>query len=141
MKPTRLFRLTLAVCCSALSLDAHTHLESTRDVLDQWVQTKQIISKEHNDWHLEQSILADTLTLLNNQHQRLEATLKELQNSATTVDQERSTLIEQREANQHASRIVEDSIHELETQIKRIVAILPTPLIKNIQPLIRRLPI
>ncbi len=57
MKIKLLFRVALGACLSTLCLHAQTNLESTRDVLDQWVQTKQITSKEKSDWRLEQSIL------------------------------------------------------------------------------------
>jgi len=64
MKIKLLFRVALGACLSTLYLHAQINLESTRDVLDQWVQTKQITSKEKSDWRLEKSILSDTQKLL-----------------------------------------------------------------------------
>ena len=39
-----------------------------------------------------------------------------------------------------ATAAIDGSIQQLEVQIKRVVKILPTPLVEKIKPLIRRLP-
>lgn len=140
MNTKSLFRVALGACLSTLCLNAQTNLESTRDVLDQWVQTKQIISKENSDWRLEQSILSDTQKLLSSELARLDTSLEDLKNSATAADEDRSKLTAQKEMIAEASAVVEGSIQELETQMKRVVKTLPTPLVDKIKPLIRRLP-
>jgi len=140
MKTKLLFRVALGACLSTLYLHAQTNLESTRDVLDQWVQTKQITSKEKSDWRLEKSILSDTQKLLSSELERLETALEDLKKSATAADEDRSKLTTQKEAFAEASAMVEGSIQGLEIQIKRIVKTLPTPLVEKIKPLIRRLP-
>ena len=140
MKPKSLLSLALGACLSTLSLSGQTDLESTRDVLDQWVQTRQITSKEKSDWRLEQAILTDTKKLLSSELTRLDASLEELKSSATAADEDRAELTATKEAIAEASAVVEGSIVELETQIKAIVKTLPTPLVEKIKPLIRRLP-
>jgi hypothetical protein len=140
MKTLRQLALTLGLCLYASHLHAQTDLESTRNVLDKWVQTKQIISKEQSDWRLEQSILAETQTLLDSQLERLDTSIEDLNNTATAADEDRSQLTAQKEAIAEASAVVELHIAELETQMKRVVKTLPTPLVEKIKPLIRRLP-
>jgi archaellum component FlaC len=140
MKTKLLFRVALGACLSTLYLNAQTNLESTRDVLDQWVQTKQITSKEKSDWRLEQSILSDTLKLLSSELTRLDTSLEDLKDSATAADEDRSKLTARKEEIAEASAVVEGSINALETQIKRVVKTLPAPLVDRIKPLIRRLP-
>ena len=139
MKTKLLFRVALGACLSTLYLNAQTNLESTRDVLDQWVQTKQITSKEKSDWRLEQSILSDTLKLLSSELTRLDTSLEDLKDSATAADEDRSKLTARKEQIAEASAVVEGSINALETQIKRVVKTLPAPLVDRIKPLIRRL--
>lgn len=140
MKTKLLIGLVLGASVLTLNLNAQPNLESTRDVLDQWVQTKQITSKEKSDWRLEKSILADTQKLLRSELKRLETSLEDLKNSATAADEDRSKLTAQKEAFAEASAVVEGSIQGLEIQMKRIVKTLPTPLVEKIKPLIRRLP-
>ena len=140
MKRILLLGLALGACLSTLYLNAQTNIESTRDVLDQWVQTKQITSKEKSDWRLEQSILSDTLKLLSSELTRLDTSLEDLKDSATAADEDRSKLTARKEEIAEASAVVEGSINALETQIKRVVKTLPAPLVDRIKPLIRRLP-
>jgi hypothetical protein len=121
-------------------LSAQNEIRITRDVLTQWVETKQIISEEKADWKVEASILNDTLELLTAELKRLSDSLQDLDASATAADEERTQLAARKEALTAASAAVESSIGGLETQMKRIIRSLPDPLIKQIQPLIRRIP-
>jgi hypothetical protein len=140
MKTKLLLGLALGVCVSTLHLNAQTDLESTRNVLDQWVQTKQIISKEQSDWRLEQSILAETQALLDTELKRLDSSLEDLKNTATAADEDRSQLTAKKEEIAEASTVVEVHIGSLETQMKQVVKTLPAPLVDRIKPQIRRLP-
>ncbi|HAV13452.1 MAG TPA: hypothetical protein DCX06_08200 [Opitutae bacterium] len=112
----------------------------TRDVLDQWVETQQIISETKSNWDLERSILQDSESLLTSALERLDEDLEELDQTATAADEERSGLTAEKEVLSAASAVVEDKIGELETKVKAIVATFPEPLVDRIKPLIRRLP-
>lgn len=140
MKTKLLLGLALGVSAISLQLNGQNKLEATRDVLDQWVQTRQITSKEKSDWRLEKSILADTQALLNSELERLNTSLKELKGSATAADEDRTKLTAEKEAIAAATAIVEGNIGSLETQMKAVVKTFPAPLIERIKPLIRRLP-
>jgi len=122
------------------SLLAQNDISETRDVLDKWVETRQIISKERADWRTEQSILSDTVTLLSNEIERLDKALEDLEASATAADEDRSQLATEKETLNEAASVVESNIAGLETQVKRILPALPSPLVDKIKPLIRRLP-
>lgn len=132
----------LALSCTLIpvSLLAQSKLSETRDVLDKWVETRQIISEEKAEWRLEQSILSDTVMLLSNEVERLDTALEDLETSATAADEDRSELTAEKETLAGAAAVVESNIAGLETQIKRILPALPDPLINTIKPLIRRLP-
>ena len=136
----RFIHLGLLASMSTLPLAAQDSVEETRRVLDQWVETRQIISEEKSDWKIEQSILSDTVKLLSSEITRLDEALTDLESSATAADEERTTLADEKEKLTAASTVVEGSIGELETQMKRVVKSLPQPLIEKIKPLIRRLP-
>lgn len=136
----RLLGLTLGICVAALPLRAQRSVEATRDVLDQWVQTRQITSQANSDWRLERSILSDTQALLRGELERLQASLLELQGSASAADEDRAQLTASKEAMNAAAAVIAVRIGTLEAQIQTILPTLPEPLLDNIQPLIRRLP-
>ena len=130
--------ITTAICF--LPLHAENKLQDTRDVLDQWVETKQIISEERADWRLEQSILKDSQSLLDNELARLTQALADLEASATAADEDRTQLAAEKDLLKAASSVVEANIGGLETKMKALVTSLPQPLVDKIKPLMRRLP-
>lgn len=140
MKTLLLFAFALSAPLLLASLKAADSLQETRNVLEQWVETRQITSKERSDWLLEESILKDTSALLTNELERLNEALSVLESSSTAAEQDRSRLAAEKEALNTASAVIEASIGKLETQMKQIIRTLPQPLVSKIKPLIRRLP-
>ncbi|MEO0508255.1 MAG: DUF3450 family protein [Verrucomicrobiota bacterium] len=140
MKNRFLMALSAATLATTGALHAADKVGDTRSVLEEWVETRQIISEENTNWQLEQSILTDTVNLLTSETQRLDTALKELEASATAADEDRAKLTAEKDALTAASTVVEANIGGLETQMKAIVKTLPEPLVDTIKPLIRRLP-
>jgi hypothetical protein len=119
---------------------AQTSPREIRDLLDQWVETEQIISKEHSNWEIEEALLLETQDLLTLESNRLSAELSDLKSTATASDEERTSLSSEKEALKKASEVVASSIGNLEKKLKEILPFLPSPLLEKIRPLIRRLP-
>lgn len=123
-----------------LSLHAQDKIGATRDTLDQWVETEQIISETKSNWAVEKSMLQDSEKLLKDELERLKAALKELDETATAADEERAELAAEKESLASAAAVVEGNVARLETQLKEIIKSFPSPLVDKIKPLIRRLP-
>ena len=132
--------LTIGCSLVIVSLNAQNQVAETREVLDQWVETRQIISEEKASWKVEESILGVTVQLLSRELPRRREARTVLESSATAADEERSTLADEKEKLTAASAVVEANIGALESQLKRALKKLPEPLIEKIKPLIRRLP-
>ena len=66
---------TIIAAFTISSLWAENSIEKTRNVIEQWVETEQIISEERSDWILEKSILGDTQVLLSKELTRIELSL------------------------------------------------------------------
>lgn len=130
----------VCICLNLFNLNAQPSIEETRALLDEWVETQQIISEEQQDWRIEKSILAETRTLLSNEFERLQDSIKDLEDSATQADQERSSLTEEKDDLKAAADVIAAQITELENKTRKILPMLPKPLIDRINPLIRRLP-
>lgn len=131
---------SLGLFAAANPAFAAASLGETRNTLEEWVETRQIISKEKADWKVEQSILSDTVELLSNELKRLETELEEMEATTSAADEERARLNEDKETLSDASSVVEANIGNLETQMKAVIKTLPEPLLEKIKPLIRRLP-
>lgn len=140
MKKLLVIGLVFGASAASFQLNAQTNPDAARTVIDQWVETRQIISKEKSDWRIESSILKDTQILLSTELERLDTALEDLAASATAADEERTNLAAEKEELSAASAVVESKIGALETHMKAIVKTLPRPLVDKIKPLVRRLP-
>jgi predicted nucleic acid-binding Zn-ribbon protein len=140
MKVRILKVILLSVLATAGTAHADPQVGQTRNTLEKWVETRQIISKEKADWKVEQSILEDTVALLTSELELLNTALEELKASATATDEDRSKLNEEKDRLYAASSVIESNIGNIETKMKAIVKTLPLPLVERIKPLIRRMP-
>lgn len=137
----RYYILSFVSFCLGMSIvDAQNSIDETRALLDKWVETRQLISEETQDWRIEESILTETQTLLSNQLTRLQENIEALKSSATAVDEKRSKLTKEKDALRAASNVVADKIAALEAKTKRLLPLFPDPLTEIVKPLIRRLP-
>ena len=128
------------ICLGLPCVNAQNSVNESRALLDEWVETRQLISEEKQDWRVEKSILTETQTLLSNELGRLQESIEELESSATAVDEERSKLTEEKDELKAASNVVATKIKALEEKTKRLLPLFPEPLTERIKPLIRRLP-
>ncbi len=140
MKLKTLLILPLGAFAVLSPLTAAPQIDEARSVLEKWVETRQIISKERTDWKTEKAILDDTVTLLQSELNRIEAQIATLTDSATAADEERATLTAQRDTLSAGSDAVINNIGQIENKLRAIVSRLPAPLVNTIQPLVRRLP-
>ena len=134
------FSLPLVMLALSVSLFGENLVNETRSTIDQWVETRQIISKESSEWDIEKGLLEKTYALLTSEVARLDSELKDLKESASASDEERGSLAAEKESLKAASKVVASSIGSLESSLKAIIPSLPAPLIEKIRPLIRRLP-
>ena len=130
--------LTILACI--LPARGEDSINKTRNLIEQWVETKQILSEENSNWQLEKSILEDTRVLLAKELTRMNAAIDDLEASATAADADRAALTEEKEKQIAASAVVKANIGALEAKVKTIITTLPEPLVDKIKPLIRRLP-
>jgi len=130
----------VSFCLSIFSVSAQNSIDETRVLLDKWVETRQLISEEKQDWSVEQSILTETQTLLSNELTRLQESIEALKSSATAVDEKRSNLTKEKDVLRAASNVVADKIAVLEAKTKKLLPLFPDPLTEIVKPLIRRLP-
>lgn len=140
MKRSYSIFLSTLLFASLHSVYAQSSISDARNLLDQWVETQQLISEEQQNWKIEQSILTETRTLLSNELERLEKSIEELESSATLADEERGELTEEKDELKSAADVIATKITSLEKKTKKLLPLFPEPLKQRINPLIRRLP-
>ena len=115
-------------------------ISDTQDDLIAWVETQKTISETKAEWASEKVIVEDLIELLKIEKEKYEASIEALSNTSDTTDKRRSELNEARDRLLAANEALESVIPGLEDQVRALVTKLPTPLVEELDQLIRRIP-
>ncbi len=115
-------------------------LATARSGVEQWVQTRQLISRTKADWESEKDLLLQTKALYERELAGIAEQRGKVSTNSTQVDRERATAeLELKESNatlDHGRATME----ALELKIRTLVPRLPSPLQETLKPLLARLP-
>lgn len=133
--------LCLMFCANAISADEQTAaIENTRTALENWIKTRDLISKEKQDFVLKKEILNERIRLVQNEIESLHTKIKEARNSIAEADKKRQDMMEENNDLKGASVSLQDNLILLEQGIHQLIKRLPDPIRQRIKPLTQRLP-
>ena len=115
-------------------------IDSTREVLDRWVETRRIISEEAREWALGKEILESRIDVVKRDLAGAKERVAETEKSITDADRKRAELVEQSEKLKSASAALAATAAAFESRVKDLVRRLPDPIRDKIRPLSQRLP-
>ena len=121
-------------------LNTENDIRRTRDALSQWVEVQQTLSREREDWRLDEAMLQERIDLLQDRidHARSEASAVRAKIETTDVDlAQAQNKYDELEA---ALATLEPVLLDLEARTRALVRRLPDPLLDKIDLLIQRLP-
>ncbi len=131
--------MTLLVVGSGLS-QAQVNLSDTRSTLQQWVQTRQIISETRSEWVADQDMLKSSKSMFENELKQLSETLAEIEGQDSKTDGE----IAGQEAKKAALLEYEETGKQLatkmEARLKALIPSFPDKFRSHITPYLDRLP-
>ena len=108
--------------------------KETTTIIQEWVQTEQLIGEESSEWNIEKAALLDVRGALENEISELTKRLEESEEEAVGAAQQRTELLEQKAEIEETTLSLLDGIDTLEVQVEEAFALLPTPLAKRLQP-------
>lgn len=126
--------ITAATSCFAADI------RDTQDELITWVETQKAISETQAEWKAEKAIVQDLISLLENEKATITEKIDSLEDGADATDKKRSELNAKRDKLVASTDTLEAYIPKLEDQARTFLAMLPKPLLEEIDQLIRRLP-
>jgi hypothetical protein len=138
--------LLLAVTVCVLSAGAEPAdegtgaVDDTRAVLEQWVETRRLISRERRDWALKREMLAERIELVQREIASLRAKISDAEESIAEADRKRADLIEQNAKLKDTSTALRGTVVTLEAQTAALLGRLPDPIRQHVKPLSQRLP-
>ena len=134
----KLVMLSLLVVGGAYAQNAD--LETQREALSKWVETRKLISEEKQQWELEREVLGDRIDLVRSERDTLSRKIHETQSLITDADKKREDLVKENDSLKNASATLVNRIFALEREVLSLLPGLPQPVQDRIRPLSQRIP-
>ncbi|MCS7049088.1 MAG: DUF3450 domain-containing protein [Verrucomicrobiae bacterium] len=115
-------------------------LTDTRTALSKWIETRQIISKERQQWQFEKQMLTERAELLEREIDSLQQRIAEAQTSIGEADKKRGELLAENDALKQHGQQLQELATRLEGRLGELLPRLPPPLTERIKLLTQRLP-
>ncbi|MFT7463601.1 MAG: hypothetical protein ACI9EF_001946 [Pseudohongiellaceae bacterium] len=122
------------------SVDDETAVESARGALEQWVQTRQVLSKERSDWAFGRELLEERVELVRREVESLRERVTEARENLAAAELKKEELLKEQARLQLASKELVATAGVLESRTLQLIERLPEPIEKRVEPLSQRLP-
>jgi len=132
--------LALAVGVSGMTAAEPATLAQTRATLEQWVQTRQLISKTKGDWQSDRETLEQTVQLYERELKSIDEQMAKVSTNNTQVAKERDEALALQKHSNETLEGARQFATDFEVRAKKFALRLPTPLQDILKPLLARLP-
>ena len=115
-------------------------LTQTRSTLEQWVQTRQLISKTRSDWQSDKESIEQTIALYERELKSVEEQMSKVSTNNTQVTKEMTEATVLQKLSNETLEVSRTFAADFEARVKKLVPQLPSPLQDILKPLLARLP-
>ncbi len=136
----RALRVLIILTVIASTLQAQVDLGQTRSTLEQWVQTRQLISETRSEWITEQEMLRSSKSMFSDKLADLVAKLKEVEEQDSKTDGEIATKEAEKVALIEFEETGRKLATDLEAKIKALIPSFPDKFREHVQPYLDRIP-
>lgn len=119
---------------------AQDGVDGARSILEKWVETERLISKEDRDWQLGKESLTDRIGLIEREIQSFRERIASNDSSITTTDSKKQELVEENAGLKSAAAALGEVVGELELRTLALLKSVPAPLRAQVKPLSQRIP-
>lgn len=117
-----------------------TPLAQARSTLEQWVQTRQLISQTRTDWQTDKETLEQTVALYERELKAIDEQMSKVATNNTQVAKEMAEAEALQKTSNETLGDAKKFATEFEAKVKQLVPQLPGPLQDILKPLLARLP-
>ncbi len=139
-----LIPLTVAVAVAHLPVIATETssgaLTQTRAALEQWVQTRQLISKTRSDWESDKETLSQTVALYERELKAIAEQMSKVSTNNAQVEKERLAATTKQNQLDAALEKVRSLVAGLEKRVQELAPSFPPPLAEKLSASIKRIP-
>ena len=115
-------------------------IDSTRETIAKWVETKQLISKEKSEWISGKDILGERVRLAEAETISVKEKLKEIELAVAEAQKKRDELSAENEKLKATGEKVKTRIIALEKKLRPLLKMYPDPLKEKLKPILSRFP-
>jgi len=115
-------------------------IDSTRAALENWVETRRLISQEKRDWATDKEILQARVDLVQREIASMRARVSEAESNVVATDLKREDLIRENESLRTVTQTLGQVIVGLEARTRGLLPRLPPPIRDRVKVLSQRLP-
>lgn len=131
--------LAATLCLLGASTPQGQGVDATRGLLERWVETKRLVSKEEQEWRLGREILEDRILLLEREIGAIRERIGQAQESIDAAQGRRDELESERSRLVEVTDVLAQRAGELERDTVALERRLPDPLRERLRPLTQRL--
>lgn len=122
------------------SAAAPADLTQTRSTLEQWVQTRQLISKTHSDWQADKESLEQTVALYERELAAIADQMTKVATNNTQVAREMEEALALQKSSNETLAQARQFATAFEGKVQQLAPQLPTPLQDILKPTLAKLP-
>lgn len=130
----------LAGPATSRALQDGSAIETARETLSRWVETRKLIGLERRDWALGRELLDERISLVQREVDGLKSRIAEAQRGVADTEKLRHELAVENDALKATSSALGEVVARLEGRTKALLPRLPDPLRERVKPLSQRLP-
>lgn len=114
-------------------------IEQAREVIESYVETRQKIAKEENEWKSYQELTNRRVDLYKDEIADLESTIQEAEEQTTAAERRIAGIRSDISVLRSATEIVSSSLPDLEQKVRELYAYFPSPLKDKVTNLVQQL--
>ena len=115
-------------------------IEDSRKIIEKWVQTRQLISKEKNDWREQKELIEARIKLFKSEIKDLDKAISDAEEAASDAERKQVELQIQSNSFKAAANVVESTAGDYEIRLRELAKQFPKPLLVKIEPLLSKMP-
>lgn len=139
IKYWRYYAIAALFFMSTASSDGQNAIDATRSILEQWVETERVISREKQNIELSKEILNERIALVEREIASLRERIKETEEHLDEANEIRMKLTDETTSQRTISMSLDEHLITLEDRIRTLLNRSPDLLRERIKPLSQRL--
>jgi hypothetical protein len=136
----RLMIFTVWLAAAGQAAEVPPSLAETRSTLEQWVQTRQLISKTRSDWDADKETLAQTTALYERELKSIAEQMSKVSTNNAQVEKERLTATAKQSELESAADKARSLVAGLEKRLQELAPSFPPPLAEKLSSSLARIP-